>query len=145
MKRRGTIRDSEATTSSFISSHSGGYNRVLLSLSLSLPLSLYNSYNNMTTTQTHSHPHTKVIALSHIYNYMNLGLFTNIASMGLFKTYSQICLLFQFSPAPFRFSPGLLRFLDLFRFSPSSLYSSLDPIRRDRFPNILFRPRCYHT
>ena len=67
----------------------------------------------MTTTQSH----TKVIALSHIYSYMNLGLFTNIASMGLFKTYLQICLLFRFSPGP--------------------LYSSPDPIRRDRFPNNL--------
>ena len=34
-----------------------------------------------------------MIALSHIYTYMNLGLFTNITSIGLFKTYLQICLI----------------------------------------------------
>ena len=82
VKRMGTIGDSEVTTSSIVSSHSGSYNRVSLCISLSPPLplslSLYNGYNN-------NNNHTKVIALSHIYTYMNLGLFTNIASMGLLR------------------------------------------------------------
>ena len=70
-----------------------------ISHTLSLCRLLYNSYNNMTTT-IQLHTHTEMIALSHIYTYMNLGLFTNIASIGLHKTYLQICLHFRFRPSP---------------------------------------------
>ena len=62
-----------------------------------------------------------MIALSHIYTHMTFRLFTNIASMGLLKTYLQICLIFRFSPGP---SDPVS---DLFRFSPGPLRSYLDP------------------
>ena len=87
------------------------YRSVSLSPSLSLSsvqqLQQYDDYNLITY---------KVIALSHIYTYMNLGLFTNIASIGLLKTYLQICLLHSV-------------------LTGSSMSGSQDPIRRDRNPN----------
>ena len=64
-------------------SHSSTY-VCLLTLTLSWLLSIQQYDYNYT--------HSKVIALSHIYTYMNLGVFTNIASIGLLKTYLQICL-----------------------------------------------------
>ena len=62
-----------------------------------LSLSL-NNYNN-------------VIALSHIYTYMNLGLFTNIAFTGTLETYLQICPWIWFAPNTFQIRP--VRFLPL--------------------------------
>ena len=70
---RNTMWDSKATTSSSMSSPTNGYNRKLvLCLSLSLTLCTHSIATHITS---------KVISLSHIYTYMTLGIFTNIASM----------------------------------------------------------------
>ena len=116
--KKGKIRDSEAMTSSSVSSPTGGYNKVSLCIShtLSLPLSLcYNMNNNIQSDCPKSYLY--LYKLRAIYKYSLNRLTRNIfTDMSLFRV-----------------SPGLLQFPNLFRFSPGPLYSPPDPIQRDRF------------
>ena len=88
---KGTIRDSEATTSSSVSSLGGGYNRVSLCVSLSLSLTL-TLYTIVTTSITH-------ISKSYLYS-CDLRSIYKRGLNGLTQTFLQICPLFWFSLGP---------------------------------------------
>ena len=111
-----TIRGSEATTSSSVSSPGGGYNRVSLCISLSLCTAVIHiqQYDNNSTLITH-----KVIALSHIYTNITFRLFTNMSSLPVLT--GSVRSGFRISSSSHWVHP--IRFLDLFRFSPGPLHS----------------------
>ena len=74
---RGTMRNSEAMTSSSITSPTGGYKRCNnLYLELSLSLSLY-----MQTLNTQNDNNYNYVCPSYIYTYITFRWFTNIASI----------------------------------------------------------------
>ena len=75
--------DSKATTSSSDFANRQLQQKIFLFLFLSLSLSCV-------SVQQYLYTHYS-IALSHIYTYMTLGLFTNMAMTGTLETYLQIC------------------------------------------------------